>query len=123
MIEPDRIVIEGLEFYAYHGTTNEEQQIGHRYVIDLVLEVSTRAAGLSDRLEDTVSYSDVAQAVMKLGTESRFRLMEALAEQIAVMVLEQYPVVQAVRVHVSKRLPPAGMVLERAGVEIVRRRD
>lgn len=122
-MEPDRIWIEGLEFYAYHGATDEEQQVGHRYVVDLVIEVSTRAAGLSDRLEDTVSYSEVAQAVMKLGTESRFRLMEALAEQMAVMVLEQHPAVQAVRVKVSKRLPPAGVVMEKAGVEIIRRRD
>lgn len=122
-MEPDRILIEGLEFYAHHGATDEEQQIGHRYAVDLVLETSTRAAGLSDRLEDTVSYSGVAQAVMKLGTESRFRLMEALAEQIAVMILEQHPAVQGVRVKVSKRLPPAGSVMERAGVEISRRRD
>lgn len=122
-MEPDRIWIEGLEFYAYHGATDEEQQVGHRYVVDLVIEVSTRAAGLSDRLEDTVSYSEVAQAVMKLGTESRFRLMEALAEQMAVMVLEQHPAAQAVRVKVSKRLPPAGVVMEKAGVEIIRRRD
>jgi len=122
-VEPDRILIEGLEFYAHHGATDEEQQIGHRYVVDLVLETSTRAAGSSDRLEDTVSYSAVAQAVMKLGTESRFRLMETLAEQIAVMVLEQHPAVQSVRVKVSKRLPPAGIVMERAGVEITRRRD
>lgn len=122
-MKPDRIWIEGLEFYAYHGTTDEEQRIGHRYVVDLVLKVSTRAAGLSDKLEDTVSYSEVALAVMKLGTESRFHLMEALAEQMAVMVLEHYPAVQAVHVKVSKRLPPAGVVMERAGVEIIRKRD
>lgn len=119
----DRIVVTGIEFYGYHGASDEEQAIGHRYVVDVVLEADLRKAGQTDALEDTINYAEVTQLILRVGTSRQFRLMEALAETLASELLRSYPHAQAIHLRVSKRLPPAGAIIESAGVEMTRRRD
>ena len=43
MIQTDTILIQELEFYAYHGASDQEQVVGHRYVVDARLTVDIRA--------------------------------------------------------------------------------
>ena len=76
MHEPDAILINGLEFYAYHGASDQEQTVGHRYVVNVRLEVDTVCAARTDMLTDTVSYSRVAKRIVEVGTEERHRLMQ-----------------------------------------------
>ena len=44
----DRIVLEGMVFYGYHGVSPAEQELGQRFVVDLEAHRDLRAAGLSD---------------------------------------------------------------------------
>lgn len=119
----DRLFIEGIEFYGYHGVPDAEQQVGHRYRVDVVLELDLAQAGRTDQLEHTVNYGEVARLVLQIGTGQPVRLMERLAEQLCQAILEQFPRVQRVQVRVAKRLPPTGTVVEQAGVELRRERE
>jgi|FaiFalFF_MnMetaG_3_1042247.scaffolds.fasta_scaffold00325_4 dihydroneopterin aldolase len=118
----DQLFIEGIEFYGYHGVPDAEQQIGHRYRVDLVLELDLSLAGHTDQLEQTVDYGAVARLVQQIGSERSVRLMETLAERFAQAILERFPPVQRVHVRVAKRLPPTGTIVEMAGVAITRSR-
>ncbi len=118
----DRLFIEGIEFYGYHGVPDAEQQIGHRYRVDVVLELDLSRAGHTDQLEHTINYGEVARLVLQIGTGQQVRLMETLAERISHAILERFPPVQRVQVRVAKRLPPTGAIVELAGVEIERER-
>ncbi len=119
----DRILLQGLTFYGYHGVKAEEQALGGRYRLDLTLERDLAPAGASDELADTTSYSDVARAVVAVGTGRRFRLIEALAEAVAAEVLSRFDV-EAVVVRVTKEHPPVPeMVMAAAAVEIRRSKD
>lgn len=120
---PDQIQIEGIEFYAYHGVPDAEQQVGHRYRVDLTLEVDLRQAGQTDQLEATVDYGAVARLIHHIGTQTQVCLMETLAERMCAEILERFPLVQRVTLQVSKRLPPTGTVVETAGVRITRSRE
>ena len=119
---PDQILLEGIEFYGYHGVPDEEQAIGHRYRVDVVLELDLSQAGRADQLEHTVNYAEAAQRIVAIGTGTRYRLMEALAERLCREILETFPPVQRVELTLRKRLPPAGTVMENAGVRIARER-
>src|SRR5579862_1208470 len=119
----DTILIEALEFYAFHGVPDAEQEVGHRYCVDLRLQVDTHLAGHSDRVEDTVNYAQVADCAIQVGVRERFRLIEALAERIASVVLERFPPVQSVTVRVRKPLPPMNAIAGAVGVEILRGRE
>jgi dihydroneopterin aldolase len=123
MHQTDLIVIEGLEFYAYHGASDQEQTVGHRYRADIKLHVDTRTAGATDRLSDTVSYARVAKRVVQFSTDVQFRLLEALAARLASVLLEEYPLVEIVELRIVKVCPPMDAIVASVGVEIVRRRE
>ena len=116
----DRIILTGMQFYGFHGVNPEERTLGQPYVVDMEVELDLRAAGRSDNLEDTVSYTQlfrVAQAVMEGQPK---HLLEAAAETIAQQTLDQFPVT-AVRVRVRKPRPPIrGSSIDHAAVEIYR---
>lgn len=118
----DTILIEGITFHAYHGASDEEQAVGHRYSVDVVLEYDIRAAAQSDDLAQTVNYSAVAKRVLAIGTENQFRLIETLAERIAADILQRFPV-SAVEVTVRKLLPPMKVAAQATGVRIRRTRN
>lgn len=119
----DKILLEGMVFYAYHGADPAERRLGQRFVVDLELWVDLRRPGRTDRLEDTVNYSQVFRAVREVVEGPPRDLLEALAQAIADRVLEGFPV-EAVRVRVKKpQVAIKGSVLSYAGVEIYRRRD
>ncbi len=123
MDETDSIRINGLEFYAYHGASDQEQTVGHRYLVDVRLSVDTRKAAASDHLSDTVSYSRVAKRIVEVGTQEQFRLLEALAGRLSAMILGEFPLVQEVCLRVHKMCPPMNAIVASVGVEITRRRN
>ncbi len=117
----DTIFIDSIEFYGYHGASDEEQTVGHRYAVDVALRTDTRTAGQSDCLEDTVNYAKVAKRVVEVGVTEQFRLVEALAERIAAILLGEFPV-ESVRLRVRKIRPPMNVIAASVGVEIERAR-
>ncbi len=117
----DRILIHGAHFYGRHGVSEEERRVGGHYTVDLELTYDLTRAGASDDLRDTISYSDVYRTAREIVEGTSYHLIEALADQIATMVLSRYPA-QAVLVRVKKEPPPVVGVIDYAGVEIVRER-
>ncbi len=117
----DTIFVEAIEFYAYHGASDEEQNVGHRYVVDVELKFDTRKAGRLDDLNDTINYSRVAKRIVAIGTQEQFRLLEALASRMTDTILSEFPV-EAVRLRVKKMTPPMNVIARAVGVEIYRER-
>jgi dihydroneopterin aldolase len=122
-LPPDRIVLEGMQFYGFHGVNPEEQALGQSYLVDLAVELDLSQAGESDRLDDTVSYTHLYRVVQSVMEGESRNLLETAAQAIADQVLAQFPV-DAVSVSVKKPRPPVrGSVIEHAMVEIYRRRE
>ena len=122
-LQKDRIILEGMQFYAYHGRNPEERALGQPFVVDLEAEVDLKAAGDSDDIEDTVSYTDLYRAVKAQMEAPAKNLLEAVAQSIAQSILDAYPV-GGVRVRVKKTRPPIKEgVLSGAGVEVYRIRQ
>ncbi len=121
-VPADRIVLEGMQFYGYHGANPEERTLGQPYLVDLSVELDLRRPGASDRLEDTVSYTRLYRAVQAVLEGEAKNLLEAIAQAVADRVLAEFPVA-AVTVRVKKPRPPIkGSVIDCAAVEIYRSR-
>ncbi|MBI2843743.1 MAG: dihydroneopterin aldolase [Armatimonadetes bacterium] len=116
----DRIFIKDLLARSIIGLNEEERREKQDVVINIVLSADLRKAGESDRFEDTVDYRDVKKRIISLVEESRYHLVEALAERIAELCLEN-PAVQEVQVTVEK--PSALRFARSVGVEITRSRS
>lgn len=118
----DRIIIEGMQLYGFHGANAEERTLGQPYVVDLSVELDLKKPGHSDVLEDTVNYAHLFRAVQSVVEGESKNLLEAMAQAIASKILAEFPV-QAVRVCLKKPRPPIrGSVIEYAAVEIYRTR-
>ena len=76
----DKICIELLEVYAYHGVFPEEKQKGQPFLINAVLYADIRKAGKEDRLELSTDYGEVCQFMTQWMQENTFNLIEAVAE-------------------------------------------
>ncbi len=118
----DKIQLEGMVFYGYHGVGLAEQELGQRFVVDVEMERDLRAAGLSDDPADTVNYSHVFKLVREIMEGPSRKLLENVAETIAQRVLDGYDV-DSVKVRVKKpEVPMKGSILAHASVEIFRKR-
>ena len=119
----DRIILEGMRFYGFHGVNPEERVLGQEYLVDLTVELDLGRAGRSDRLDDTISYARIYRAVREVMEGEPRNLLEAAAQSIADRVLAEFPV-DSVVVRVKKPHPPIrGSVIESATVEIFRRQQ
>ncbi len=114
---PDAVFVRGLEFEANHGYTAAERRATRRFRVDVELRRSLGSAARSDRLKDTIDYRGVCQAILRIGTESTFRLLEALAGNIAEAIQELHPDV-AVTVELQKLAPPCPGVPQSCGVRL-----
>ena len=102
-----KITIENMEFYAYHGHFEEEQKIGTWFSLDLIMDVDTSKAELTDELEDTVDYSSVYQ-VVKEQMMIPSKLLENVGRRILNTIKEQFPDVKDAILKIRKMNPPIG---------------
>src|SRR3712207_6019091 len=117
----DEILLGGMRFYGYHGVHPEERRLGQRFVVDVALMVSLQAAGESDDLEQTVSYSAAFAEVRRVVEGEPRQLIEAVAEEIAAAMLALDQRVRRVRVRVAKpEAPVKGSILDTVAVCITR---
>lgn len=118
----DRIRVEGIEFHGFHGVPAEERAIGHRYVVDVELELDLRESGRSDDFRLTVDYAQAARLILEIGTGPSVQLVETLAERMAAGLLNEFPQVKGVSLAVAKIHPPVALPIARCVIAIRRER-
>ncbi|GJE16442.1 dihydroneopterin aldolase [Methylobacterium marchantiae] len=118
----DRILVERIAVFAYHGLLEEEARIGQRFYISLDCRIDLRQAGLSDDMAQTVSYADLTEIVVRIATTRRFSLIEALAEAIAAEILDRFAGVDSIGVRVDKPSAPVPAVIDGVAISIMRSR-
>ena len=77
--EHDRILLEGMQLFGYHGTLAPENELGQRFVVDVDMRCDLRAAGETDDLSQTVDYSEVYAQVRAIVEGPALKLTEAVA--------------------------------------------
>ncbi|MHB1000316.1 MAG: dihydroneopterin aldolase [Armatimonadota bacterium] len=116
----DRILIKDLTVRCIIGVNDDERSDKQDVLINIALTVDLRKPGKTDRFEDTVDYRAIKKQVVAMVEDSHFYLVEALAERIAEICLQNTNV-QAAQITVEK--PSALRFARSVGVEITRSRD
>jgi dihydroneopterin aldolase len=118
----DKIFIHALKTEAIVGIFDWERQVRQTVILDIEFSADIRKAALTDSIDDTLNYKRVAKQVLAFVEESRFHLVETLAEHVAMLILEEFAVAW-VRISLSK--PGAirssrdvGVMLERAVADL-----
>lgn len=111
-----------MEFYGYHGVFPEETKLGQRFKVDLTVEADLAKAGKSDELEDSINYGELYEVCKGVVEGKPFKLVEAVAEEIASELLNKFSSIEKCTVKVYKPDPPIAGHYESVAVEIVRGR-
>lgn len=118
----DKIELSQMEFYGYHGVFPEENRLGQRFIIDLTVLVDLKQAGESDNLENSINYADLFSICKEVVEGKRYKLIEAVAENIATIVLNNFNNIKECTVKVIKPDPPIPGHYRHVAVEIKRGR-
>jgi dihydroneopterin aldolase len=86
----DKIFIHALKTEAIIGIFDWERQVKQTVVIDIEISADVAKAALSDSIHDTLNYKRIAKRVLAFVEESKFHLVETLAERIAMLLLEDF---------------------------------
>jgi dihydroneopterin aldolase len=106
-----------MDFHAYHGVYPEEQVLGNRFTVDVVLCTNFQEAMLHDRLEGTVDYTRLYQLV-KARMEQPVKLLEHLGYTIIQDIRSAYPELKEVQVMIKKHHPALGGLTEFSAVTV-----
>ena len=117
----DKVVIQGLRVFGYHGVNPAEKQEGQEFVIDLEAYLDLHPAGVGDELARTLDYSALARRAAGIVAGQGYDLIEALAERLAAAILDDDRVQRAV-VRVGKPEAAARHGAQAFAVEIERGR-
>ena len=97
----DKIVVKDLEVEANIGVGESERAVAQRLLVTVELDCNLAEAGRTDREYSTTPYDVVAEMIRKTAAERPRKLVEALAADIAKIILYR-KLAQAVTVEVKK---------------------
>ena len=118
-----RIEVCGIELIGFHGYYDAERTKGNRFSIDLRAEGDFYASLSSDRLEESIDYSQMVRVVRDVNRARDYLLIESFADGIANAMLERFPRMQKIAVRVEK-LHPMGLGRVRcAAIELEKERQ
>lgn len=101
----NKILVEGIRTYAYHGCLEEEAKIGGDYIVNVILETDFSAAAKTDDLTKTIDYVTVYN-IVKTQMAIRSKLIEHVAQRIIDALKKEFPSVIKTEVKVTKLNPP-----------------
>lgn len=119
----DKIYVNGMAFYGYHGVYAEENKLGQRFYVDVILELDLKKAGQHDDLNETVNYAEIYSLSREIVEGKPCRLVESVAEQLANAYLENFRAINSCQVKVIKPDPPIPGHYDSVAVEITRMRE
>jgi 7,8-dihydroneopterin aldolase/epimerase/oxygenase len=113
----DIIYLNDLRVDTVIGIYEWERRTRQRVILDIEIGVDIRAAARTDNIENTLNYKAVAKRVIAFVSESRFQLVETLAESIAGIILNEFNVSWC-RLRVNKQgavkgVRDVGVIIER----------
>lgn len=116
----DKIIIQGLRLYAYHGVNPEEKIDGQMFFLDITCALSLCVPCATDCVDDTVSYAKILKTARSAFLSQKFDLLETAAETVAKSVLDAFSAIKEIIVRVRKPEAPIKADFEYVAVEITR---
>jgi 7,8-dihydroneopterin aldolase/epimerase/oxygenase len=111
------ITVEGMEFYAFHGCSQEEKIVGIRFQVDVYIKTELSNPAQTDNINDALNYQTVYDLVAKEMKQTS-NLIEHVAQRIKNSIIQHFSQAEEVMVRVSKINPPLGGKVGKVSVEL-----
>jgi dihydroneopterin aldolase len=117
-----KIVIEEMEFYAFHGHYQEEQIVGNRFLVDLEMDADLSAAAASDSLNDAVNYQQAYQIIKNEMRRTKSNLLENIGKRILDALYAEMEGIEKATIRIRKLNPPMGGPIKSVGIKMSRKK-
>lgn len=112
-----KIIVEGINVFAYHGCLLEEAKIGTHYTVDVVMETDFSEAAKTDDLTKTIDYV-IVYNIVKEQMAIRSKLIEQVGQRIIDKLKQEFSTLHKVEVKVTKHNPPMNGNVEKVSIVI-----
>ncbi|KIL52482.1 dihydroneopterin aldolase [Jeotgalibacillus campisalis] len=119
----DKIKVNEMEFYGYHGVFPEENKLGQRFRVNAILELDLQKPGKTDNVDDSINYGEVYALCKEAVEGDACQLIESVADNIASALLAQFEKLERCTIEVIKPDPPIRGHYQSVSVEITRSRN
>lgn len=112
-----KVALQGIRFFAFHGFYPEEQILGSEFIVDIETELEVYGSG-NDDISHTVNYErlfNIAKAEMDIPR----KLIETVAHGILDKVRHEFLAVKNIRVSIKKMHPPLAGQVENSLIELI----
>ena len=113
----NKIIVEGLRVYAFHGVMEQERNVGAYFIVDAEVTTDFSVAMETDELCGTISYADIFETI-KREMAIPSKLIEHVGGRIVRAIIDRFSNVAAVKLRILKENPPMGADCRGAGIEI-----
>lgn len=115
-----KIVIEEMEFYAFHGHYKEEQIVGNRFLVDLEMETNLDVPAESDQLSDAVNYQQAYQLIKQEMRRTKSKLLENIGKRMLDALFSEMHGIEKATLRIRKMYPPMGGPIKSVGITMSR---
>ncbi|RWZ51278.1 dihydroneopterin aldolase [Halobacillus fulvus] len=119
----DKIYVNQMEFWGYHGLFPEENKLGQRFYADVELELDLTPASKTDDMTKSIDYGAIYETSKRVVEGEAYNLVESVAEKLAGQLLEEFELLEACRITLYKPDPPIPGHYKSVAIEIYRRRS
>lgn len=119
----NKIQLNGLTFFAFHGAIPQERVVGNYFLLDLEVTTDFSKAMQNDRLNGTIDYVAIFE-VLKREMQTPSKLLENVAGRLCTSLFKNFPSITDIHIKLQKTNPPIkGLKCEGFGVEVEMNRD
>lgn len=111
-----KVSLEGVRFFAYHGFYPEEQVLGTEFIVDVDTELEVFTSG-DDEISNTVNYERLFLIISAEMQRPR-KLLETVAHGILAEIRHEFLAVKNIRVLIRKMHPPLGGEVKSSSIEV-----
>lgn len=115
-----KIELKNLAFFARHGVMKEEEALGQRFHVDVLVTLDPAVDPSADDPKQTLDYVALYSEVKDLFGGYRYKLIEACADAIAGGLLERFASITEARVAIRKPAVPVDCICDHFGAEVTR---
>jgi dihydroneopterin aldolase len=116
------ILLEGMEFHAFHGVYPEEKMLGNRFRVDVLMKLDVPFQPENQDLSRTIDYS-LVYAILKDKMENATPLLESLGQGICRELAASFPLLNEMEICIAKANPAIGGLCEWVKVRSIWKKD
>src|SRR5471030_24136 len=114
--------IKNLELFGFHGVFEEEKRLGQKFILSLELELNLKLAGITGDVTKSVHYGELCEKVEEEFLRESYDLIETVALKLADFLLNEYKMINGVKIFLKKPWEPVRKHLDTVEIMIERRR-